>query len=267
MAMAKSGQARVLTSKQRDHLFSQIQNHRHPEKNTAIMQISFKLALRVQEIALLQIKEVARLGPERVNAPREFFIHDIMALPAAYTKGSNAVHAAKPNYKRNRVSFSVHDFDRLVLDITRKTLAGMVVEPQDYYPEVKQHKGQSRDLPLVDEALREALSTYLLLRLSKDLEATPSSPLFVSQKGSAYSPNGLQEHMALMLRVWSGIEKASSHSGRRSVLTNIIHTQGKSIKTAQKIGGHKSPSTTIIYGEPPEEEISQALLAIGLPAK
>ena len=73
--------------------------------------------------------------------------------------------------------------------------------------------------------------------------------------------------MALMLRVWSGIEKASSHSGRRSVLTNIIHTQGKSIKTAQKIGGHKSPSTTIIYGEPPEEEISQALLAIGLPAK
>jgi hypothetical protein len=62
MAMAKSGQARVLTSKQRDHLFSQIQNHRHPEKNTAIMQISFKLALRVQEIALLQIKEVARLG-------------------------------------------------------------------------------------------------------------------------------------------------------------------------------------------------------------
>ena len=88
--MAKSGQARVLTSKQRDHLFSQIQNHRHPEKNTAIMQISFKLALRVQEIALLQIKEVARLGPERVNAPREFFIHDIMALRGLKPTGTKS---------------------------------------------------------------------------------------------------------------------------------------------------------------------------------
>jgi len=257
--MAKSGQARVLTSEQIKHLFNQIKNHRHPDKNTAIMQVSFKLALRVQEIALLQIKEVARLGPERTNAPREFFLHEVMALPAAITKGANAAHGSKPTYNRNRVSFSLHDFDRLVFDIVDKTHSGMTVEPKDYYPEIKQHKGKSRDLPLVDETLREALSNYLRLRLSKDLEATPSSPLFVSQKGSAYSPNGLQEHMSLMLRVWSGVEKASSHSGRRSVLTSIIHNQGKSIRTAQKIAGHKSPSTTIIYGEPPEEAISDAL--------
>jgi hypothetical protein len=61
--------------------------------------------------------------------------------------------------------------------------------------------------------------------------------------------------------------KSKLHSGLRRVLTNIIYIQGKSIKTAQKIGGHKSPSTTIVCGEPPEEVISQALLAIGLPAK
>lgn len=57
----KSGQARVLTPQQQKKLFSEIRKHRHPEKNTAIMQISFKLGLRVQEIALLQLKEIIRL--------------------------------------------------------------------------------------------------------------------------------------------------------------------------------------------------------------
>lgn len=58
--------------------------------------------------------------------------------------------------------------------------------------------------------------------------------------------------MTLMLRGWAGIEKASSHSGRRSVITNIIHKQKKSVKVAQKIAGHVNPSTTLIYEDPPE---------------
>ncbi|TNE82242.1 MAG: site-specific integrase, partial [Gammaproteobacteria bacterium] len=74
-----------------------------------------------------------------------------------------------------------------------------------------------------------------------------------------YSPNTLQEHMALMLRDWSGIEKASSHSGRRSLITNVIHSQKKSVKVAQKIAGHVNPSTTLIYEEPPEDVLEDAL--------
>ncbi len=62
-----------------------------------------------------------------------------------------------------------------------------------------------------------------------------------------------------MLRDWAGIEKASSHSGRRSLITNIIHRQKKSVKIAQKIAGHVNPSTTLIYEEPPEELIDHAL--------
>jgi hypothetical protein len=53
--MPKSGQARVPTIEQQRQLFNVIKLHRHPEKNTAIMQISFKLGLRAQEIALLQV--------------------------------------------------------------------------------------------------------------------------------------------------------------------------------------------------------------------
>tara|TARA_R100000687_G_scaffold81922_3_gene79874 strand:+ start:2172 stop:2336 length:165 start_codon:yes stop_codon:yes gene_type:complete len=54
--MPKSGQSRVLTAEQQGHVFDVTQHHRYPEKNTAIMQISFKLGLRAQAIALLEIK-------------------------------------------------------------------------------------------------------------------------------------------------------------------------------------------------------------------
>ena len=36
----------------------------------------------------------------------------------------------------------------------------------------------------------------------------------------------------------------------------------KSVKVTQKIAGHVNPSTTIIYEEPPEEELSDALANI-----
>ena len=60
--MAKSGQARVPTQDQQRHLFNVVEQHRHKEKNTAIMQVSFKLGLRAQEIAMLQVKEIAQLN-------------------------------------------------------------------------------------------------------------------------------------------------------------------------------------------------------------
>mgnify|MGYP001130817183 FL=1 len=65
--------------------------------------------------------------------------------------------------------------------------------------------------------------------------------------------------MKLILQDWSGVEKASSHSGRRTLITNVIHKQKKSVKVAQKIAGHVNPSTTLIYEEPPEGVIKDAL--------
>ena len=253
--MPKAGQARVPSTGEWQRVFEVIQDHRHPEKNTAIMQISAKLGLRAQEIALLQIKEVARLK----KSPPGFTLYKVMSLPAAYTKGANAMGRSTPQYSRRTVSFSVEAFDQVVAQIVDLANAGVDVDPKRFYPAVKRRTGQSRDLPLVDEDLREALATYLALRLDKNPGAKPTDPLFITQKGVPYSPNTLQEHMALILRSWAGIEKASSHSGRRSVITDIIHKQKKSLKVAQKVAGHKSASTTVIYDEPPEEAISDAL--------
>jgi len=260
--MAKSGQARVPSTEEKLHLFDAIKRHRHPEKNTAIMQISFKLGLRAQEIALLELKEVCRLGRPKKSLLRDFEIHQVMSLPAAYTKGADALGRSKSIYKRKTVSFSVAEFDRIVHQVTALARAGADINPEDFYPAIKKHKGKSRDLPLVDPDLRQAIFAYLALRLEKDPNAKASDPLFITQKGGPYSPNTLQEHMALMLREWAGIEKASSHSGRRALITDVIHKQKKSVKVAQKIAGHVSPSTTIIYEEPPEEELAEALKGV-----
>lgn len=260
--MSKTGQARVLTPDQFAHLLSVIREHRYPEKNTALIQISFKLGLRVQEMALLKIKDVAELGPE-IAGQRSFKLKEILALPAAYTKGADALRRSKSNYQRRRISFSVHDFDQLVRQIETMTKAGAAINPEDFYPEVKKHRGKSRDLPMNDTALRTAIENYLSIRLASNHSVKKSAPLFLTQKGGPYSPNTLQEHLSLMQRQWAGIERASSHSGRRTLMTNIIHEQKKSVKVAQKIAGHVSPSTTLIYEEPPEESLKDALDNVG----
>ncbi|WP_035529262.1 hypothetical protein, partial [Haliea salexigens] len=161
--MPKAGQARVPTTAEWQRVFEVIQDHRHPEKNTAIMQISAKLGLRAQEIALLQIKEIARLK----KSPPGFTLYKVMSLPAAYTKGANAMGRSRPRYARRTVSFSVEAFDQVVAQIVDLAKAGIEVDPKRFYPTVKKRAGQSRDLPLVDEDLREALATYLALRLDK----------------------------------------------------------------------------------------------------
>jgi hypothetical protein len=148
--MSKSGQARVLTQKQKDHLLDVFQQYRHPEKNTAIMNVSFKLGLRAQEIALLQVKEVARL----FDQGHKFELLEIMSLPAAYTKGADALGRSQTKYNRKTVSFRVSEFNKFVRTIEKLAKSGANISPEEFYPEVKQHKGKSRDLPMIDNALR-----------------------------------------------------------------------------------------------------------------
>lgn len=67
----------------------------------------------------------------------------------------------------------------------------------------------------------------------------------------------------MMQRRWAGMERAISHSGRRTLMTNIVHHQKRSVKVAQKIAGHVSPSTTLIYEEFPENSLKDDLQDVG----
>lgn len=137
--------------------------------------------------------------------------------------------------------------------------AGAEIKPEDFYPELKKHRGKSRDLPMDDIALRTAIENHLAIRLAEQPSVKKNRSPIPDSKRRPLLSNTLQEHLALMQRVWAGIERASSHSGRRTLMTNIIHEQKKSVEIAQKIAGHVSPSTTLIYEEPPEESLEEAL--------
>lgn len=265
--MPKSGKARVPTPEEWSYLFSVIQKKRYPVKNTAIMQISHKLGLRAQEISLLQFKEVCKLAPYAKNTPRDFTLYEILSLPAAYTKGADALNRSKAKYERKTLSFKKEDFDKAVKQIINLAQAGAEINPEDFYPPPRKHKGKSRDLPMVDLDLRESLEAHIIERLEKHPALKPSDPLFITQKGGAYSPNTLQEHMGMMLKEWASIEKASSHSGRRALLTHLIHTLKLPISVAQEIAGHLQPSTTVIYTQPTEQEITEALKKVGYSQK
>ena len=120
------------------------------------MQISAKLGLRARR------SPCSRSGgrpPEK--SPPGFTLYKVMSLPAAYTKGANAMGRSASKYTRRTVSFSVEAFDQVVAQIVDLAKAGVDVDPKRFYPAVKKRaRGQSRDLPLVDEDLREALTTY-----------------------------------------------------------------------------------------------------------
>ncbi len=134
---------------------------------------------------------------------------------------------SKSKYQRKRVSSNIASLNNVVRQIEALAKSGATIDPQVFHPPIKQHKGKSRDLPMVDQALRSALNSYLYLRVQQSQVLKPSDPLFITQKGGPYSQNTLQEHMGLMLKNWAGVEKASSHSGRRSVITHVIHKQEK----------------------------------------
>lgn len=262
--MSKSGKARVLTPDQFSRLLSAISQRRWPEKNTAIIQVSFKLGLRVQEIALLQIKEVAELEFHG-NRTTGFRIKEVMPLPASYTKGARASSRTVTPYHRRRISMTIEEFDRKLRQVEEMARVGAEIDYKDFHPPLRTRKGRSRDIPMRDDALRDALARHLTVRMDMDPTLKPSDPLFVSQKGGPYSPNTLQDHMALMIRRWAGVEKGSSHSGRRTLLTGIIHGEEKGVglKAAQQVAGHVNEATTLIYQELPEWSIADALTRVG----
>ncbi len=70
-------------------------------------------------------------------------------------------------------------------------------------------------------------------------------------------------HIAMMLKQWAGVDRASSHSGRRGLATKMLHEQGEHLKTVQQVFGHKNASTTVIYHDVPESELRKVLEKAG----
>ena len=97
-----------------------------------------------------------------------------------------------------------------------------------------------REVFLMDKKARSLMLEYINTRP----EARPEDPLFLSQKGYAFSANTMQRMIGRLYKN-AGI-KASSHSGRRSFATRLIR-KNVDIYSVQQLLGHSNINTTQEY--------------------
>ena len=122
------------------------------------------------------------------------------------------------------------------------TADGHIKEEIRLLPEMT--KGKHARTVFISTRLREELQRYAdIYRRSAPLEC----PLFYSQKDArkGFTANSLAQTVAKLYR-GAGLDGATSHSGRRSFLTNLAN-KGTAIHLLRTLAGHRSISTTATY--------------------
>ena len=104
-------------------------------------------------------------------------------------------------------------------------------------------KGDSARIVFVNERLRKELDQYLRINKSNN----PDSKLFYSQKktSNGFNSNTLAQHFHFLYKR-AGLDGASSHSGRRTFITNLA-SKGVGVRVLMNLAGHKSIATTQAY--------------------
>jgi integrase/recombinase XerD len=117
-----------------------------------------------------------------------------------------------------------------------------------------QVKDEIRLLPDMTKG-RHARTVFVSVKLKAELQTYAdqarcverSYPFFASQKSvkAGFSANSLSQTCALIYE-GAGLEGASSHSGRRTFLTNLAN-KGTAIHLLKTLAGHRSIQTTAAY--------------------
>ena len=107
-----------------------------------------------------------------------------------------------------------------------------------------QTKGSQRQQAVVSEKLRKEITQYVV---TNRRNALADAPLLVSQKGGAFSSQTIQQ-VFRQLYAQVGLDGASSHSGRRTMLTKLAE-RGVHARVIQQIARHSSLATTQRYIE------------------
>lgn len=104
-------------------------------------------------------------------------------------------------------------------------------------------KGQYARVVFINERLRKELQQYIRFYNPAD----KTMKFFYSQKkdSDGFNANTLTQHFHFLYK-GAGVDGASSHSGRRSFITNLA-SKGVSVRVLMSLAGHRSLSTTQGY--------------------
>lgn len=117
----------------------------------------------------------------------------------------------------------------------------------------EQTKGDAARTVLLNAQAQTELSIYLHA-IGKPKAA---DPLFLSRVGKHFSANSLCQ---VFLRIYdeAGLDKATSHSGRRTFITTLAH-KGVNVRVLAALAGHRSIATTQRYIELNENVLRAAV--------
>ena len=117
----------------------------------------------------------------------------------------------------------------------------------------EQTKGTRARKVFVGSKLQRELAAYLR---QVDTNGT-SAPLFLSQKGVRFSPNSMSQLITHIYQA-AGIIGATSHSCRRSFITNLAH-KGVSVRILAELAAHSSITTTQRYIDINDKQLRAAV--------
>ncbi len=105
----------------------------------------------------------------------------------------------------------------------------------------EQTKGRQPRTVFLPKKLRDELAHYLKLRKT----AKDQHPLFITAGRKAFSANVMAQHFHYLFK-HAGIAGASSHSMRRTFITNLAN-KGIGVRVLASLAGHRSIAVTQKY--------------------
>jgi len=118
-----------------------------------------------------------------------------------------------------------------------------------------------RDVFISNPSLIKVLTEYFeYLDKYSDGKISENSPLVLSQKGGGFSAKTMGK-LIKDVYMLAGYKDASSHSGRRSMITSLIDN-GIDIKAVSLIAGHTSITTTAIYAESSPAKLAHIMKSV-----
>lgn len=133
----------------------------------------------------------------------------------------------------------------------KDVLAADGIIKQEINLTAEQTKGKYARSVVLNDKLRKEIMGYVLTRFSKQeliaiqYSAIKEKPLFSTQKSDGFNANTACYHFHMLYKQ-AGLEGCSSHSGRRSFLTELS-SKSVPLKVLMELAGHRQAQTTMRY--------------------